>query len=87
MRTSFFYDYRVRIIGLKSNKDTFARGTVVDSKFDKGHGPIAGNTKGTLNVGDPFICNNISGKVRAMMNERGQRIKIATPSSPVQIWV
>ena len=32
-----------------------------------------------------FICNNISGKVRAMMNERGQRIKIATPSSPVQI--
>ena len=75
------------LLELKSNKDTFARGTVVDSKLDKGHGPIATVLiqKGTLNVGDPFICNNISGKVRAMMNERGQRIKIATPSSPVQI--
>ncbi|MEL1228625.1 MAG: translation initiation factor IF-2, partial [Candidatus Neomarinimicrobiota bacterium] len=75
------------MLELKSNKDTFARGTVVDSKLDKGHGPIATVLiqKGTLNVGDPFICNNISGKVRAMMNERGQRIKTAYPSSPVQI--
>ena len=75
------------LLELKSNKDTFARGTVVDSKLDKGHGPIATVLiqKGTLNVGDPFICNNISGKVRAMMNERGQRIKTAYPSSPVQI--
>ena len=40
---------------------------------------------GNLNVGDPFICNNISGKVRAMMNERGQRIKTALPSDPVQV--
>ncbi|GIS36420.1 MAG: hypothetical protein Ct9H90mP7_4280 [Candidatus Neomarinimicrobiota bacterium] len=50
------------MLELKSNKDTFARGTVVDSKLDKGHGPIATVLiqKGTLNVGDPFICNNIS---------------------------
>ena len=75
------------LLELKANKETFARGTVVDSKLDKGHGPIATVLiqKGTLSVGDPFICNNIAGKVRAMMNERGQRIKTATPSTPVQI--
>ena len=75
------------LLELKANKETLARGTVVDSKLDKGHGPIATVLiqKGTLNVGDPFICNNIAGKVRAMMNERGQRIKTATPSTPVQI--
>ena len=75
------------ILELKANKETLARGTVVDSKLDKGHGPIATVLiqKGTLSVGDPFICNNIAGKVRAMMNERGQRIKTATPSTPVQI--
>ena len=75
------------LLELKANTDTLARGTVVDSKLDKGHGPIATVLiqKGTLSVGDPFICNNIAGKVRAMMNERGQRIKTATPSTPVQI--
>ena len=75
------------LLELKANTDTLARGTVVDSKLDKGHGPIATVLiqKGTLSIGDPFICNNIAGKVRAMMNERGQRIKTATPSTPVQI--
>ena len=59
----------------------------MDSKLDKGHGPIATVLiqKGLLKVGDPFICNNVPGKVRAMMNERGQRIKEAGPSFPVQI--
>ena len=75
------------MLELKANADTLARGTVVDSKLDKGHGPIATVLiqKGTLKIGDPFICNNIPGKVRAMMNERGQRIKEAGPSHPVQI--
>ena len=75
------------MLELKANYDTLARGTVVDSKLDKGHGPIATVLiqKGTLKVGDPFICNNISGKVRAMMNERGQRIQEAGPSDPVQV--
>mgnify|MGYP001499707314 FL=1 len=75
------------MLELKANRDTLARGTVVDSKLDKGHGPIATVLiqKGTLKVGNPFICNNISGKVRAMMNERGQRIKEAGPSDPIQI--
>ncbi len=75
------------MLELKANKDTLARGTVVDSKLDKGHGPIATVLvqKGTLKVGDPFICNNISGKVRAMMNEHGQKIKKAEPSVPALI--
>ena len=75
------------MLELKANIDTLARGTVVDSKLDKGHGPIATVLiqKGLLKVGDPFICNNVPGKVRAMMNERGQRIKEAGPSFPVQI--
>ncbi|MEA1882857.1 MAG: translation initiation factor IF-2 [Candidatus Marinimicrobia bacterium] len=75
------------MLELKANRDTLARGTVIDSKLDKGHGPIATVLiqKGTLKVGNPFICNNISGKVRAMLNERGQRIKEAGPSEPVQI--
>jgi translation initiation factor IF-2 len=75
------------MLELKANVDTLARGTVIDSKLDKGHGPIATVLiqKGTLKVGNPFICNNVYGKVRAMMNERGQRIKEAGPSVPVQI--
>jgi translation initiation factor IF-2 len=75
------------MLDLKANHDTLARGTVIDSKLDKGHGPIATVLiqKGILKVGDPFICNNISGKVRAMMNERGQRIQEAGPSDPVQV--
>ena len=75
------------MLELKANVDTFARGTVVDSKLDKGHGPMATVLiqKGSLNIGDPFICNNIPGKVRAMMNERGQRIKNAGPSDAVQV--
>ena len=75
------------MLELKANVDTLARGTVVDSKLDKGHGPIATVLiqKGSLNVGDPFICNNIPGKVRAMMNERGQRIQQAGPSDAVQV--
>ena len=75
------------MLELKANKDTLARGTVVDSKLDKGHGPIATVLvqKGTLRVGDPFICNNIFGKVRAMMNEHGQKIKKAEPSMPALV--
>ena len=75
------------MLELKANKHTLARGTVVDSKLDKGHGPIATVLvqKGTLKVGDPFICNNISGKVRAMMNEHGQKIKKAEPSVPALV--
>ena len=75
------------VLELKANQDTFARGTVIDSKLDKGYGPVATVLiqKGTLNVGDPFMCNNYAGRVRAIMDERGNRIKVALPADAVQI--
>ena len=75
------------VLELKANRDTLARGTVIDSKLDKGHGPMATILiqKGTLKVGDPFICNNYAGRVRAIMDERGNRIHEALPSEAVQI--
>jgi translation initiation factor IF-2 len=75
------------ILDLKSNKDCFAYGTIIDSKLDKGLGPIGTVLiqKGTLKVGDPFICNDYSGKVRSIMNEEGKRLKIAEPSDAVQL--
>jgi len=75
------------ILDLKSNKECLAMGTVIDSKLDKGLGPIGTILiqKGTLKIGDPFICNDFSGKVRSIMNERGKRLKIAEPSDAVQL--
>jgi translation initiation factor IF-2 len=75
------------MLELKANRDCLSKGTVIDSKLDKGYGPIATVLiqKGTLSIGEPFLCNNYSGKVRAIMNERGKRIKKAYPSDAVQI--
>ncbi len=75
------------MLELKANWDCTARGTVIDSRLDKGHGPVATVLiqKGELSVGDPFICSDYGGKVRAIMNERGQRIKKAFPSDAVQL--
>ncbi len=75
------------MLELKANRDCLSKGTVIDSKLDKGYGPIATVLiqKGTLNIGEPFLCNNYPGKVRAIMNERGVRIKKAFPSDAVQI--
>ena len=75
------------VLELKANPDTSAKGTVIESRLDKGHGPIATVLlqKGTLTVGEIFICGNLNGKVRALMNERGARIDSAGPSQPVQI--
>lgn len=75
------------VLELKANKDTLAKGTVIDSRLDKGHGAIATVLiqKGTLKVGDPFVCASYSGKVRALLNERGQRIPEAIPSDAIQV--
>ena len=75
------------VMDLKANKDCKAIGTVVDSRLDKGLGPIGTILiqKGTLKLSDPFMCNDFSGKVRAIVNERGQKIKEAGPSDAVQI--
>jgi translation initiation factor IF-2 len=75
------------ILDLKANKECLAVGTVIDSKLDKGLGPIGTVLvqKGTLKVGDPFICNDFAGKVRSIMNENGERLKTAEPSDAVQL--
>ena len=75
------------ILNLKANKETTAFGTIVESKLDKGLGPIATVLiqKGTLKKSDVFLCGSQSGKVRAMLNERGKNVESAYPSDPVQI--
>ena len=75
------------ILDLKANKDCLAIGTVIDSKLDKGLGPIGTVLiqKGTLNIGDPFICNDFPGKVKSIMNDNGIRLKTAGPSEAVQL--
>lgn len=72
---------------LKANPDKPAIGTVVEAKLDKGRGPVATVLiqDGTLRVGDPVICGSISGKVRAMVDDKGKRIKKAGPSIPVEV--
>ncbi len=75
------------ILDLKANPDRTARGVVVESELDKGKG-ITGTIlvqKGTLNIGDPFIAGIYQGKVRAMFDERGNKVMDAPPSTPVQV--
>jgi translation initiation factor IF-2 len=75
------------ILQLRANPKRHARGTVVEAKIDKGKGPVATVIvqKGTLRVGDPFLCGIHAGRVRAMFNENGERMEEAIPSTPVQI--
>ena len=72
---------------LKANPNRPAQGVVIEAKLDKGRGPVASVLiqKGTLRVGDTIIVGTCFGKVRAMNNERGERVKKAEPSIPVEI--
>ena len=72
---------------LKANPNRAARGLVIEAQLDKGKGPVATILvqKGTLHVGDFIAAGACSGKVRAMMDDRGRRIKQAGPSTPVEI--
>jgi len=72
---------------LKANPDAPASGTVLESRVDKGRGPVATVLvqNGTLNAGDFFICGAVFGKVRAMFDDRGRTIKDAPPSTPVEV--
>ncbi len=72
---------------LKADPERVARGTVIEAKLDKGRGPVATILvqDGTLRVGEPIICGSIAGKVRAMINDRGERVEEAGPSTPVEI--
>jgi translation initiation factor IF-2 len=72
---------------LKANPDRAAKGTVIEARLDKGRGPIATVLvqNGTLHVGDIVVAGTTVGRVRAMMNDRGERVKDAGPSVPVEI--
>jgi translation initiation factor IF-2 len=75
------------LLDLKANPDRNARGTVVESELDKGRG-ITGTIlvqKGTLRIGDPFVAGIYQGKVRAMFDERGNKVDEAPPATPVLV--
>jgi translation initiation factor IF-2 len=75
------------LLNLRANPDRYARAAVVESKIDKGKGPVATVIvqKGTLRVGDPFVTGIYAGRVRAMLDEKGERVEFAIPSTPVQL--
>jgi len=71
----------------KANPNRKARGIIVEARLDKGRGPVANVLikNGTLNVGDTIIAGTAYGRVRAMVNDRGERVKQAFPSDPVEV--
>lgn len=75
------------VLELKANPNRKARGIVLEAQLDKGRGPVATVLvqKGTLHVGDAVAIGSAHGKVRAMINDKGKRIKTAGPSTPVEI--
>jgi translation initiation factor IF-2 len=75
------------ILEIKANPDRPAEGTVVEAKLDKGRGPLATVLvqRGTLRVGDVFVAGASSGKVRAMIDDKGRQVKEAGPSVPVEV--
>ena len=72
---------------LKANPNRKARGIVIEAQLDKGRGPVATVLvqKGTLKVGDSIVAGNAYGKVRAMVDDKGRNVKVAGPSTPVEI--
>jgi translation initiation factor IF-2 len=75
------------MLELKANPNKKAKGTVIEAQLDKGRGPIATILvqEGTLFVGDAFVVGHTSGRIRAMVDEKGKRLKKAGPSTPVEI--
>jgi translation initiation factor IF-2 len=78
---------QAELLELKANPDRMAEGSVIEATLDKGRGPVATIlvTRGTLKVGDIFVVGAESGKVRAMVNDKGQQVKTAGPSTPVEV--
>ena len=78
---------QAEILELKANPDRAAQGAVIEAQLDVGRGPVATVLvqKGTLNQGDIFVVGEQWGKVRALINDKGERIKTAGPSVPVEV--
>ncbi|MCL6563115.1 MAG: translation initiation factor IF-2, partial [Firmicutes bacterium] len=75
------------LLELKANPNRAAQGVVIEAKLDKGRGPVATVLvkRGTLRVGDIFVSGTTYGRVRALINDRGQRVREAGPSMPVEV--
>jgi len=75
------------MLELKANPDKLARGTVIESELDRGHGPVGTVIiqDGTLKIQDPFISGMTFGRVRAMIDDKGARIQVAPPATPVLV--
>ncbi|MDR1777993.1 MAG: translation initiation factor IF-2 [Desulfovibrio sp.] len=75
------------IMELRANPDKAARGRIVEARLDKGRGPVATVLiqQGTLKQGDNFVCGAFSGRVRALTNDQGKKVKSAGPSLPVEV--
>lgn len=75
------------VMELKANPNRNAQGVVIEAKLDKGRGPVCTVLvqKGSLRVGDSILAGTAYGKVRAMTNERGEKVKVARPSMPVEV--
>ncbi len=78
---------QAELMELKANPDRAAEGSVIEAKLDKGRGPVATVlvTRGTLKVGDVFVVGAESGKVRALVDDKGRQLKEAGPSTPVEV--
>jgi translation initiation factor IF-2 len=78
---------QAELLELKANPDRPAEGAVIEARLDKGRGPLATMLvqRGTLKVGDIFVVGAISGKVRAMIDDKGRQVKEAGPSVPVEV--
>ncbi len=78
---------QAELMELKANPNRPANGVVVEAKLDKGRGPVATVLveRGTLNVSDNFVAGKWNGKVRALLDDQGRKLKVAGPSTPVEI--
>jgi len=78
---------QTEMLELKANYDTFAEGKVIEAKVDQGRGIVSTVLvqKGSLSVGDSFVAGIFPGKVRAMFNDKGEKVLKATPAMPVEI--
>ena len=78
---------QAEVLELKANPDAKPQGSVIEATLDAGKGPLATVLvqKGTLRVGDNFICGKYSGRVRALFDERGKQVKAVGPSMPIQV--
>jgi translation initiation factor IF-2 len=78
---------QAELLELRANPDRAAEGTVIEAKLDKGRGPVATIlvNRGTLKVGDIFVVGGESGKVRALVDDKGKQIKEAGPAMPVEV--